>query len=367
MNFTDISNFKHNLDDRQIYVDDEENTLSPLIVIVGETASGKSALAMELAKRFNGEIISADSWTVYKGFDIGTAKPNEAERREIPHHLLDIADPAKGFSAAEFKRQATAVIDDILKRGKLSILVGGTGLYIDSVIYDYGFLPAGPVEERRRLDGLSNDELLSLATSRAIDTTGIDIGNKRRLVRLIESNGIRPYKSSLRPDTLIIGLLMNKDELEQRITVRTDNMLTAGLEQEVKSLADMYGWLVEPMKGIGYREWQTYFAGDQSLEQTRRRIISGSMQLAKKQRTWFRSSRYDQPPVNGSHFLAKTGPGALDVPMGTSPAPKPVSSQKLSTPNKTNDRSATTERNKSIHWLQNSRQAAAVVQKFLSK
>ena len=286
--------------------------IKPLIVIVGETASGKSALAMELAKQFNGEIIAADSWTVYRGFDIGTAKPSIHEQAEIPHHLLDIADPLEGFSAAEFKKRATTAIEDIADRGKLPILVGGTGLYIDSIIYDYGFLPAGPDAERRRLDALSIDELLELIKSKSIDTSGIDLHNKRRLVRLIESNGIRPQKSNLRPKTLIIGLSLDKDELEERITIRVDKMLAAGLEQEVKKLAETYGWQNEPMKGYGYREWQAYFAGEQTLEQTSQRIIISSLQLAKKQRTWFK-------------------------------------------------------RNNSIHWLQNLQQAVPLVQNFLSK
>jgi tRNA dimethylallyltransferase len=110
--------------------------VAPLIVIVGETASGKSALAMELAQKFDGEIICADSWTVYKGFDIGTAKPTAADRKLVPHHLLDVADPAVGFSAAVFQRMAKQVIEDITARGKIPLLVGGTGLYVDSILYD---------------------------------------------------------------------------------------------------------------------------------------------------------------------------------------------------------------------------------------
>ncbi len=284
----------------------------PLVVVVGETASGKSSLALELARKFNGEIISADAWTVYKSFDVGTAKPSLAERKEISHHLLDIADPKTGFSAAAFKRQASEAIQEVENKGKLPILVGGTGLYIDSVIYDYSFLPAGSVEERQKLDLLTIEELLKLIKSKGIDVEGIDLRNKRRLIRLIESEGVRPGKSGLRANTLIIGISVDKDELERRITGRVDQMLANGLEQEVKSLVNKYGWQAEPMKGIGYREWQAYFDGQQGLEQTRQRIISSSMQLAKKQRTWFK-------------------------------------------------------RNKSIHWLKDLTQAATLVNQFLNK
>src|SRR5512146_3057155 len=131
-----------------------------LVVIVGETASGKSDLAVRVAKKFGGEIICADSWTVRKAVDIGTAKPTAAERTEIPHHLLDIAEPCEDFTAAVFKRLANEAIQDIANRGNLPILVGGTGLYIDGVIYDFGFLPAGDRKAREELNRFTNDELL---------------------------------------------------------------------------------------------------------------------------------------------------------------------------------------------------------------
>jgi tRNA dimethylallyltransferase len=263
----------------------------PLLVIVGETASGKSSLATELAKQFKGEIISADAWAVYKGFDIGTAKPSPTEQAAIPHHLIDVAGPTDGFSVAEFKRLAANAIQNILKKNKLPILVGGTGLYIDSVIYNYSFLPAGPAEERRRLDSLSIEDLLELARSKKIETAGIDLRNKRRIVRLIESEGNRPTRSELRPNTLILGIHIPKEELESRITARVDQMLAEGLENEIKQLSERYGWSAEPMKGIGYREWQLYFDGKQSRAELRQRIISNSLQLAKKQRTWFKRNK----------------------------------------------------------------------------
>lgn len=303
--------------------------MPPLIVIVGETASGKSALAMEIARQCNGELICADSWTVYKGFDIGTAKPSAAEQAEIPHHLLDVADPEEGFSAVIFQRLAKEAIEDISKRGKLPILVGGTGLYIDSVLFDYSFLPPSDPGLRAELNAMSLGQLLARVDELELDTSDIDLRNKRRVIRLIENNGIRPGKHELRNNTLVFGIRTEREQLQERITKRVDAMLAAGLEQEVRGLAQRYGWEAEPMKGIGYREWRPYFqnrhilgenfrsgahvpastlrSGARFSSQTahdpegpetqlesvsvadvRARIIKASMDLAKRQRTWFK-------------------------------------------------------------------------------
>src|SRR5665213_1882064 len=132
-----------------------EPNLKPLVVIVGATASGKSQLAMDIAKRFDGEIITADSWTVYKGFDIGTAKATPDDQRLIKHHLVDVTTPDMGFSAAVFKRLANLAINDIHSRGKLPIIVGGSGLYIDSLIFNYSFLPPHDEYQRTVLNSLS--------------------------------------------------------------------------------------------------------------------------------------------------------------------------------------------------------------------
>ncbi len=263
----------------------------PLVVIVGETASGKSDLAVKLAKQLNGEIISADSWQVYKEFDIGTAKPSKAEQKQIPHHLIDVADPRMGFSAAEFKKLADRAILSIQKHGRLPILVGGSGLYVDSVIYGYSFLPAGSDEYRQELNALGLEELLKQIKNQEIDLKGIDTRNKRRLIRLVENKGQRPTKQKLRPNTIITALKLPKEELTQRIAKRVDNMLAKGLEKEVRQLSKKYSWGTEPMKGIGYREFKDYFEGQQTIEQTRARIINSSLQLAKKQRTWFKRNK----------------------------------------------------------------------------
>lgn len=264
---------------------------SPLIVIVGETASGKSTLALMLAKQFSGEIVCADSWTVYKGFNVGTAKPTVEDRKTVPHYLVDIADPRQGFSAAAYKSFAQAALQDIWARGKLPILVGGTGLYIDSVLFDYEFLPPPSVEMRRFLNALSIPELIKKINEQGLDITNIDIRNKRRLIRLLETGGRRPKRSELRANTIIIGLRVPHEELLARVSARVDAMLEAGLVTEVRHLARLYGWEVEPMKGIGYREFREYVSGTQTLRQTRDRIISATMNLAKRQRTWFKRNK----------------------------------------------------------------------------
>lgn len=262
--------------------------MKPLIVIVGETASGKSGLAIEIAKRFEGEIIGADSWTVYKDFNIGTAKPSTEERADVPHHLFDIVDALDGFNAALFKQLANEVIKDIHGRGRLPILVGGTGLYVDSIIFDFGFMPPGNPEERERRNGMSIEELLAEAEAEGVSLESVDTRNKRRIIRALETGGQQPKSTNLRENTLVLGIATPRETLKARITARVDAMLLQGLEQEVKRLSEKYGWNVEPMKGIGYREWYEYFHSSQSVEQTRQRIISSTLKLAKRQRTWFK-------------------------------------------------------------------------------
>lgn len=262
--------------------------MPPLVVIVGETASGKSALAMDLAEQFGGEIVCADSWTVYRGFDIGTAKPTAQDRVAIPHHLLDVADPAEGFSAAVFQRLAKKAIADITARGKLPIMVGGTGLYIDSVLYDYSFLPPSDPYVRSELNSLSLDGLLARAEAMELDTTGIDLRNKRRVIRLIENNGVRPTKQAMRLDTLMLGVHRPPDELRGRITARIDAMVAQGFPDEVRQLGEQYGWDCEPMRAPGYRAFAGYVQGRVSLEQAKERFRQNDLQLAKKQRTWFK-------------------------------------------------------------------------------
>ncbi len=262
--------------------------MNKLVVLLGETASGKSALGLDVAKKYDGEIICSDSWTVRKFMDIGTAKPSQKEQHDVSHHLLDVVAPNEPFTAADFKRLANEAIADIQSRGKLPIMVGGTGLYIDAVVYDYSFLGGEGTLDRDELGAMSAEELTDMARDQGIDLTDVDLRNKRRIIRAMESGGQKPTRKPLKENTLLIGKVLEKNELQERIERRVDQMLEAGLEAEVKKLSDEYGWEAEALKGIGYREWRDYFEGEQTLEVTRERIISATKNLAKRQRTWFK-------------------------------------------------------------------------------
>jgi tRNA dimethylallyltransferase len=275
-----------------------------LVVIVGETASGKSSLALRVAETCNGELICADSWTVRRELNIGTAKPSTEEQRRVRHHLLDVVGPDEDFTAAVFKRLANDAIADIASRGKLPIMVGGTGLYVDGVLYDYNFLPAGEPYMRAELNKLTIDELLARIDAAGLELGNVDIRNKRRLIRLLETDGAEQAKHELRGNTLLLGLQPKRDELKARITTRVQTMLDQGLEEEVRRLSAQYGWDCEGLKGIGYREWQDYFLDYQSLDKTTERIISSTVGLAKRQRTWFKRNKSIQwlpTPVNYAH------------------------------------------------------------------
>jgi tRNA dimethylallyltransferase len=258
---------------------------------VGETASGKSSLALRLAEKFKGEIVCADSWTVRREVDIGTAKPSAEDRQQIPHHLLNIVAPCEDFSAAAFKQLANQAIADISSRGKVPILAGGSGLYVDSVLFDYTFLPAPSKQQRDELNALSIEQLLARIKQQGFSLEGVDVRNKRRLIRVLESGGMQPAQKTLRPNTLVLGVTWPRDTLKQRISDRVDQMFDNGLEREVKLLAEQYGWECEALKGIGYRQWREYFDGVQDLAQTKQRIIKDSLDLAKRQRTWFRRNK----------------------------------------------------------------------------
>lgn len=263
-------------------------TTYKLIAIVGETASGKSGLAMEIALKCDGEIICADAYTVYPGFDIGTAKPSAADRLRIPHHMLDVADPAEGYSVAAFKSAAEAATAAVQSRGRVPILVGGSGLYIDSVLYNYQFVSNTNRYKSDVFRTMTAAELLTIAKAKGLPTTHIDVNNPRRLIRLLERNGQPSTRSPLRAATCLIGLKNDPKTLTDRIALRVAEMIATGLEGEVLSLSQEYGWGIEAMKAIGYREWQPYFSGDATVEQTREAIAIATRQLAKKQRTWFK-------------------------------------------------------------------------------
>jgi tRNA dimethylallyltransferase len=258
----------------------------PLIVIVGETASGKSALAMLLAKEFGGEIIAADSRTIYKGMDIGTAKPSKADQSLIPHHMLDISTPDKPLTVAEYKEKAEAVIDDISARGKIPILVGGSGLYIDAVVFNFKFRPVGDPKSRQALAEMSVESL-----QKRLKNAGIPLPNNalnpRHLIRAIESGGKESTREPLRPSILMLGFSLDQSQLKGSIAARVELMLKAGLEGEVRKLVHTYGW-TSALQTIGYQEFESYFAGQKSIEETKSEIIRNTLAYAKRQRTWFK-------------------------------------------------------------------------------
>ena len=268
-----------------------EYQVSPLVAIVGQTASGKSKLAVKLAEHFQGEIICADSMTVYRGFNLGAAKPTQTERLKIQHHLLDVVDPDSGFNTKEFQRRANIAIQDINRRGKLPLLVGGSGLYIDSVLFEYKFLTPPSLELRHRLNQMDLPELLQKANDLKLDTNLIDIRNKRRVVRLIETNGLQSIKKPIRPGTVVIGLQIPQEDLEIRVKQRVEEMIANGLENEVRNLARIYGWQIEQMKAVGYREWRDYFEGNATYTELVHMILKDTLALAKKQNTWFKRNK----------------------------------------------------------------------------
>lgn len=259
----------------------------PLIVILGQTASGKSALAMRLARKFNGEIIAADSRTVYKHIDIGTAKPSKEDRRAVRHHLLDVAEPSDHFTAADFKRLASEAIHDISGRDKIPFLVGGTGLYIDAVLYDFSFRQPPQVEERKKLQQLSVSELQSLLIQRDIKLP-INQNNPRHLIRALETGGEDAQKSTLRPNTLVIGLAKDRDELEQSIRNRVDSMLDDGLLDEVAEVSGRYGWDVPALQAPAYKAFRKYLEGSALLDEAKQLFVRYDLQYAKRQKTWFK-------------------------------------------------------------------------------
>jgi len=261
----------------------------PLVAIVGETASGKSALAMRLAEVFDGEIICADSRTIYKGMDIGTAKPTAADRALIPHHVLDVVTPDQRFSAADFKLQAEAAIADIQSRGKLPIMVGGTGLYVDAVLYNFSFREAADPSERARLEKLSVEELQQALAGKDIPLPN-NPQNPRHLIRALEANGQSAERQVLRGKTLVLGLKVDKDILEKRIEKRIDDMITTGLIPEVKSMAAKYSWEAPGLQTIGYREFRDFLSGKNTLEEAALRLKQSTKRFAKRQRTWFKRS-----------------------------------------------------------------------------
>lgn len=270
-----------------------------LIVILGPTASGKTELSIKLAKKFDGEIVSADSRQIYKEMDIGTAKPSREELRKIPHHLIDIVKPNQDFSVALYKKLALKKIKEIHKRKKIPFLVGGTGLYISAVVDNLEFPKIPPNRKlRNELEEKSTKELFEIY--KKLDPEGakyIDKNNKRRLIRAIEVckiSGIPFWKQRKKKkplyEILQLGIKINKKNLEKKIVKRVNEMIKKGLEKEAEKLFKKYK-NVPALDTIGYQEWKDYFNGKIKKEEVIEKIILHTKQYAKRQMAWFKRDK----------------------------------------------------------------------------
>ncbi|PFO05789.1 tRNA (adenosine(37)-N6)-dimethylallyltransferase MiaA [Bacillus sp. AFS076308] len=275
-----------------------------LLVIIGPTAVGKTNLSIEMAKRYNGEIISGDSMQIYRGMDIGTAKITKEEMQGIPHHLIDIKEPEENFSVAEFQLLVRAKINEIAKRGKLPIIVGGTGLYIQSVIYDYQFsdVPgdeAFRLELEERVKQIGNDALYK--ELQAVDPESaaqIHPNNVRRVIRALEifhltGKTMQEYQRKQQPDlmyeTALVGLTMDREKLYERINLRVDIMVKQGLLDEVKSLYNQGLRDCQSIQAIGYKEIYDYLDEKVTWDDAVEQLKQNSRRYAKRQLTWFRN------------------------------------------------------------------------------
>ncbi|MCQ2373153.1 MAG: tRNA (adenosine(37)-N6)-dimethylallyltransferase MiaA [Phascolarctobacterium sp.] len=275
-----------------------------VVAILGPTATGKSACAIELARRLNGEIISGDSMLVFKNMNIGTAKPTAEELALVPHHLVDILPPDAQFSVVDFKQQAEALIEDITARGKLPIIAGGTGLYIKAVLENYSF------------NEVDEDKDLRLELEREAEAKGPEVlykrlqeldpeaasiihpNNVRRVIRALESalkGGHVSQEVSAEPpyDALVFGLNMERDFLYERINKRVDIMLEQGLVQEVKQLLDQgVPTTCQSMQSIGYRQMVWYLEQGMAYEEAVDKLKQATRNFAKRQLTWYRKMPY---------------------------------------------------------------------------
>ena len=276
----------------------------PLVVLLGPTASGKSALAVWLAERCDGEVVACDSTQLYRGFDIGTAKPTAEERRGVPHHMLDVLEAREGTTAGGYRERATAVLEELAKRGKLPIFTVGTGLYLRALLEGLADVPERSEELRRRLrssaaahragylhrilqrlDGVSAEKIEPADQQKLIRAIEVCLLAKKPLSELHRSG----RKRLLGWRALKIGLWPERERLYQRVRMRTDRMLARGWIEEVR------GWVVQglpatskPFDFIGYRELRAVLEGTVELEEARRTILQATQRYAKRQFTWFR-------------------------------------------------------------------------------
>jgi tRNA dimethylallyltransferase len=268
---------------------------SKILVICGQTATGKSDLGVKLAKQLDGEIISADSRQVYRGMDLGSGKITKEEMQGIPHHLLDIRDPKETYSAGEFKKDAIQAIKDILSRGKLPIIVGGTGFYIETITKNTE-LPSVPPNQplRKELEKMETEELLNLLREKAPERAKeIDGNNRPRIMRSLEIYDAlgeipKPKESENPYEILQIGLHLPKKELLEKIETRIEKRLALGMVDEVKKLHEEgTSWEKLESFGLEYQHLAEYLQGKKSLDEAMRILAIKTRQFAKRQMTWF--------------------------------------------------------------------------------
>ncbi len=279
--------------------------MNQIICIAGPTASGKTALAVELAKELNGEVVSCDSMQIYKGMDIGTAKPTLEERQGIPHHMLDVAQPEEDFSVGRYCQMAAPIVDDIVARGKTAIIAGGTGLYMDSLIKGNDFAPYPATGARQRLEQQADEMGMDfmLERLRSVDPEAaakLHLADRKRIIRALEvfeetgetitAHNKRTQSIPPRYNPLWIGLDFDpRQVLYDRIDMRVDMMLEQGLISEIQQLlASGIPQKCTAMQAIGYKEFVAALEGNISVEEAADQVRQSSRHYAKRQLTWFR-------------------------------------------------------------------------------
>lgn len=260
----------------------------PLVVIVGPTASGKTSLAIDIAEELGGEIICADSRTVYKYMDIGTAKPNDEETGRVVHWGLDIVEPDVRFTVADFKDYANQKIAEIRSRGHVPILVGGTGLYVDAVIFDYSFGPIADPVKREHYESMSLEQLHNYCIENNIMLPE-NAKNKRYVIRAIERQNTQDKRRTTPIDnTIIVGIATERKELYKRIEQRAHDIFAQEIMAEAQFLADRYGWNHESMTGNIYPLCKLYLDGEITFDEALSQFVTLDRRLAKRQMTWLR-------------------------------------------------------------------------------
>ncbi|MAG12957.1 tRNA (adenosine(37)-N6)-dimethylallyltransferase MiaA [bacterium] len=275
-----------------------------IIAILGQTATGKSDLGVRLARRFNGEIISADSRQVYKGLNIGTGKITKREMRGIPHHLLDVASPKRIYTVAKYKKDAEKIIRHIVRKGKIPIIVGGTGFYIDTLLGDIT-LPNIPPDKKLRAQLEKKTTSILLKQLEKLDPTraqNIDVKNRRRIIRAIEIAKAKTSRKltqtnaekdkQLKYDVLKIGIKIPDEILKQKITMRLFAQIRQGMIAEVRKL-HRKGLSWKKMEGLGleYRYLSRYLRGKINKQEMRKQLNSATWQYARRQKTWFKRDK----------------------------------------------------------------------------